>query len=197
MTSARSPAAQRNRTAIWTTLAPFLPASGRVLMIAEGTGEHAAYFAAQAPQLDWLPSDPGPEARSIIAERRKEEGLTNLLAPIDLNAAADSWPVDEAVAITCINMVHISPWSATEGLFRGASRLLPDGASLYLYGPYRRGSRPLEPSNERFDESLRARDAAWGLREVDEVVALADTNHFSLALLEEMPANNLSLVFRR
>ena len=198
MSARSSPAALRNREPIADTLAPFLPDSGRVLMIAEGSGEHAVHFSARFPGLAWLPSDPDPQARASIEAHRADAAFANLEAPIDLDAAAHGWPVQGPLeAITCINMIHISPWASTEGLMRGASKTLADRGLLYLYGPYRRGRVPLIPSNAAFDESLKGRNAAWGLRELDDVVALANRYGLALRLVEEMPANNLSVIFRR
>lgn len=198
MSARSSPAALRNREPIADTLAPFLPDSGRVLMIAEGSGEHAVHFAARFSSLTWLPSDPDPQARGSIEAHRTDAGLANLEAAIDLDAAAQDWPIRGSFeAITCINMIHISPWASTEGLLRGASKSLADGGVLYLYGPYRRGGVPLAPSNAAFDESLKSRNADWGLRELDDVVALANRYGLALRLVEEMPANNLSVIFRR
>lgn len=116
---------------------------------------------------------------------------------LPLDASTDDWPVIHANAIVCINMIHISPWEATEGLMRGAGRLLGQGAPLFLYGPYRRSGRELEPSNAVFDESLKARDPRWGLRLLDDVAQCAHRNGLILEQVEEMPANNLSVVFRR
>ena len=192
-----SPAAARNRGPIADVLAGELPDSGTVLMIAEGSGQHAEHFARRFPALEWLPSDPDTTARRSIAAYRSEAALPNLCEPISLDAAADDWPVAHADALTCINMIHISPWEATLGLFAGAERILQDGALLYLYGPYRRPGRELEPSNASFDASLRARDPRWGIRNLEEVEQAAEAHNLHLASVAEMPANNLSLMFRK
>ncbi|MEO7914745.1 MAG: DUF938 domain-containing protein, partial [Novosphingobium sp.] len=125
------------------------------------------------------------------------EGLENVLPPLDLDAASDPWPITHAAALVCINMIHISPWESTLGLMRGAGRLLGRGGPVYLYGPYKRRDHPLEPSNAIFDESLRSRDLRWGLRDLDEVAACALENGLQLDQVIEMPANNLSVVFRK
>lgn len=190
-----APATERNRDFIVAVLRDVLPASGTILEIASGTGEHVAAFAHAFPALDWQPSDPDAEARASIAAWTS--GIANIAAPLALDAAAPVWPITQADTILCINMVHISPWAATEGLMAGAARLLAPGAPLYLYGPYRRADAPTAPSNEAFDASLKARDPDWGLREVDDVVALAASRGLVFERLVEMPANNLSLVFRR
>jgi SAM-dependent methyltransferase len=193
-----SPAAQRNRDPILDLLRDVLPPTGRVLEIASGGGEHAVHFAAGLPGLAWQPSDPSPEARAIIEARRAEAGLANLEAPLDLDAARpDGWVVTSADAIVCINMIHISPWAATEGLMAGAGRLLGPGGVLFVYGPYLEDGVATAPSNLAFDASLKARDPAWGLRRREAVEALAVLNGLVPERRIEMPANNLSLVFRR
>ncbi|CAI0344042.1 DUF938 domain-containing protein [Hyphomicrobiales bacterium] len=193
----RAPSAERNRDAILDVLRRILPPSGLVLEVASGSGEHAVHFADALPGLTFQPSDPAPDALASIGAWTRESGLPNILPPLLLDASAPQWPIEAAEAILCINMIHISPWTATEGLFRQAGHLLKPGHPLYLYGPYRRPDRPLEPSNAAFDESLRSRDPAWGLRDLDEVEALATANGFAAAQLVEMPANNLSLIFRK
>jgi hypothetical protein len=192
-----APHVARNAGPIADVLAEILPARGLVLEVASGTGEHSLHFAQTFPKLLWQPSDPEPAALRSIEAWRAESGLFNLLPPVALDVRAAEWPVLEADAILCINMVHISPWPATLGLMRGAGRLLEEGALLYLYGPYRRAGVETAPSNEAFDESLRARDPEWGLRELEAVEAEAGTHGLLLDRIVEMPANNLSLVFRR
>ncbi len=191
-----APATARNRDPIASVLRKVLPARGLVLEVASGTGEHAAYFAGLFPALDWQPSDPDPDALTSIEAWIADVDLPNLRGPVELDAAG-TWPIDRADAVLCINMVHISPWVATLGLLAGAGRVLPAGAPLILYGPYRRRGLPTAPSNEAFDESLKARNPDWGLREVEEVVVAAGAQGLALDRVVEMPANNLSVVFRR
>ena len=191
-----APATERNREPIAQVLGGVLPARGRVLEVASGTGEHVVHFAARFPEIVWQPSDPDQGALASIAAWKAEAGLGNVLEPIRLDAAGP-WPALEADAILCINMVHISPWAATEGLMRGAKAVLKPGAPLILYGPYRRAGVPTAPSNEAFDASLRARDPEWGLRTVEAVAAEALAQGLELERLVEMPANNLTLAFRR
>jgi hypothetical protein len=174
-----------------------LPAAGTVLEIASGSGEHAVFFADALPDLMWQPTDPDPDNRTSIRAWIAETGVTNVTAPADLNAAARAWPVTHADAIVCINMIHISPWAATLGLLAGAARTLPTAAPLYLYGPYLRNGRHTAPSNEDFDQSLRAQNSEWGVRDLDEVSEAAAQAGLTLAEVIEMPANNLSVVFRR
>jgi SAM-dependent methyltransferase len=193
----RAPSAGRNREAILAVLEGVLPPSGLVLEIASGSGEHAVHFARALPGLTFQPSDPSPEALASIAAWAQGSGLGNVRPPLLVDAAAPDWPIEAAEAILCINMIHIAPWAAAQGLFRQAGRLLSPGRPLYLYGPYRRPGRPLEPGNAAFDESLRSRDPAWGLRDLDAVAALGAANGFGPPEVVEMPANNLSLVFRK
>jgi SAM-dependent methyltransferase len=189
-----APAAARNAAPITEVLRAVLPGRGLVLEIASGSGEHAVHFAREFPNLLFQPSDPDPAAVRSIEAWRAEAGLFNLLPARALDARAAEWPIAAADAILCINMIHISPWAATEGLMRGAGRLLAPGALLYLYGPYWQASVATAPSNEAFDESLRARDPEWGLRNLEEVVAEAAANGFRLDAVVAMPANNVSLV---
>ncbi len=192
-----APATERNRDAIADVLREVLPNTGLLLEVAAGTGEHAAYLAPLFPGLLWQPSDPEPDALTSIEAWQADSDAANLLPPIFLDAAALTWPVERADAILCVNMVHISPWSATEGLMRGAARLLPPGGPLVLYGPYRRAGVETAPSNEAFDASLKARDPAWGLRDLEAVQAEAAAQGLGFERLYEMPANNLTLVFRK
>lgn len=178
-------------------LARELPPAGKVLEVASGTGEHAVFFARRIPHLIWQPSDPDPAALESIAAWADEAGLANLLRPLHLDATDAPWPVTRADALVCINMVHISPWEATEGLFAGAARLLGTGAPLVLYGPYREADLPTAPSNEAFDASLKARNPQWGLRQVESVDRLARSQGFTRRARHAMPANNLVLVYRR
>jgi hypothetical protein len=191
------PATARNRDAIVAVLRDVLPASGVVLEVASGSGEHVVHFAQAFPVLAFQPSDPEEAARQSIAAWARQAGLANVRLPLALDAAADKWPLSSAAAILCINMIHIAPWRATQGLLRGAARLLPAGAPLYLYGPFRRAGVVTAPSNEAFDASLKARHPEWGLRDLEVVAALARDHGFSAPAVTEMPANNLSVVFWR
>jgi hypothetical protein len=192
-----APAAKRNRAPILAVLARILPPAGTVLEIASGTGEHVVHFAAALPALRWQPSDPDESARASIAAWRRTAGLGNIAEPAALDAAAPHWPLDEAAAVLAINMIHIAPWAAACGLVAGAARLLPPGAPLYLYGPFRRDGVVFADSNRAFDESLRARDPAWGVRRLEAVAEIAAEAGFMLSEIVEMPAQNLSVIFRR
>ena len=198
MTKQHAPATLRNREPIADVLARELPASGKVLEIAAGTGEHAVFFAEAFPALAWQPTDPSAEALASIAAYRADYAGSNLAAPLLLDAAApDSWPLAEAAAILCINMVHISPWEATLGLFRGAARLLGStGGPLILYGPYLEQGLETAPSNLEFDASLKARNPLWGLREAEAVDVVAGQHGLARTARYALPANNIMLVYR-
>jgi hypothetical protein len=193
-----APAAARNRDPILAVLRETLPATGEVLEIGSGTGEHVVHFARALPALIFQPSDPDPMARASITAHAADAALPNLLPPLDLDAARPAaWPPGRAAALLCINMVHISPWEATLGLFTGAAERLEPGGPLILYGPFVREDAPLEPSNAAFDASLKARDRRWGLRAIADLRRLGDELGLVLAALHPMPANKLTLVFCR
>lgn len=191
-----APATERNREPIAAVLREVLPASGTVLEVASGTGEHSAYFARLFPNLVWQPSDADAGALSSIEAWAADSGAPNLLPPVVLDAAG-TWPLGAADAVLCVNMVHISPWTATSGLMRGAEQVLEPGGPLVLYGPFRLKGVPTAPSNEAFDADLRRRNPEWGLRSVEEVTAEAEANGLALERVAEMPANNLTLVYRK
>ena len=193
----RSPSAERNRDPILEVLARVLPRKGLVLEIGSGTGQHVAYFAKHLPQLAWQPSDPDAGFRRSIALWVRHERLRNVMEPVPLDVHERPWPVTAAEAIVCINVVHVSPWTATLALLDGAGKILPSAGVLYLYGPYRRRDRPTAASNEAFDADLRAHDPTWGLREIDEVSAAAARSGLDFAEVADMPANNSSLIFVR
>lgn len=191
-----APSVARNKDAIAGVLARYLPSSGLVLEIASGSGEHAVHFASTFPALVFQPTDPSEEARASIAAWRQEAALPNMRAPLALDVTAAPWPINYADAVTCINMIHIAPWEATLGLVAGAARIIPPGGLLFLYGPYKRAGQHTAPSNAEFDASLRERDARWGVRDLETVAAEATAMGFAAPMIEAMPANNLSLIFR-
>ncbi|MES2496339.1 MAG: DUF938 domain-containing protein [Pseudomonadota bacterium] len=199
MTDARrhAPATARNSEPIAAILRDVLPAAGTVLEIASGSGEHAIFFARAFPTLDWVPSDPDPLAIGSIRAWAEAARLPNLRPPLLIDAAAPDWPIDRADAMLCINMVHISPWEATVGLMRSAGKLLAKDAPLIFYGPYIQQGVDTAPSNLAFDENLRQRDARWGLRKLDDVIALAAGEGVTLEAVQPMPANNLIVLFRK
>ncbi len=192
-----APAAARNRDLIANVLRDVLPKSGLVLELASGTGEHVVHFAQAFPDLEWQPSDPDEAARASIAAWRKSEELGNVREPVKINAASADWGIDAADAMVCINMIHISPWRSAEGLFAGAARLLPQGAPLVLYGPYLEDGVPTAESNLAFDESLKARNPEWGIRRLEDVDALARSHGLERVGRVEMPANNLTVIYRK
>jgi SAM-dependent methyltransferase len=199
MTDARrhAPATARNSEPIAAILRDVLPATGTVLEVASGSGEHAIFFARVFRALAWLPSDPDPAAIASIRAWAESARLPNLRPPLVIDAAAPDWPVDRADAMLCVNMIHISPWEATVGLMANAGRLLPAGAPLILYGPYIQDGVETAPSNLAFDENLKSRDPRWGLRRLEDVVALAEGEGLRLEAVHPMPANNLTVVLRK
>jgi len=193
-----APSAARNRDPIWAVLGPQLPPRGLVLEIASGSGEHTVHFAGLAgPQIVFQPSDPSADARKSIDAWVAASGLANIRPALPLDAASDAWPIDHADVVVCINMIHISPWASTIGLVRGAARVLPAGGPLFLYGPYKRDGRHTAPSNEAFDQDLRRRNPEWGVRDLEAVADLVTAAGFEAPSITPMPANNLSVLFRR
>jgi Protein of unknown function (DUF938) len=192
-----APATIRNRDLILDVLRDVLPMTGMILEVASGSGEHIVYFARNLPSLVFQPSDLEPEILLSVAAWVRDAQVANVRAPIVLDATQSHWPIASADGIICINMIHISPWDATVGLIRGAAAILRPGLPLYLYGPYKRKGFATAPSNQAFDRSLRDRNAIWGLRDLEAVAAIAQSVGFSVPTITEMPANNLSLIFRR
>lgn len=198
-----APATQRNREPILQVLLQVLPASGTILEVASGTGEHAVFFAPRLNPRQWLPSEPNPLLRASINAWREHFPADNLHPPLNLNVHESVWPVEKNIpttpisAIVSINMIHIAPWAACLGLMAGADRILSPGDILYLYGPFKRGGKHTAPSNLTFDRSLRSQNPEWGVRDLDDVVAAAKERGLSLQTTIEMPANNLSVVFKR
>jgi SAM-dependent methyltransferase len=191
------PHVARNRDPILNVLRRVLPPRGLVLEIASGSGEHALYFAERLPSISWQPTDPDPNVLASIAAHGAGANAPNLLPPLHLDVMSDIWPVQRADVVMCNNMIHISPWAATEGLIAGAARTLPAGGMLFLYGPYKIDGRHTAPSNQDFDLDLKRRNPAWGIRDLADVEDLARRHGFDLAETVPMPANNLSVVFRR
>jgi SAM-dependent methyltransferase len=191
------PHVARNREPILAVLKRLLPARALVLEIASGSGEHAAFFAKALPSVSWLPSDIDAKALASIAAFRAEAGVPNLLAPIRLDVTADSWPVKRINAVVCSNMVHISPWAASQGLMAGAARTLRPGGVLYLYGPYKIDGKHTAPSNQEFDAYLRQQNPEWGIRDLGEMRELGARHKLTLTETVPMPANNLSIILRR
>ncbi len=200
-----APATQRNREPILEILTQVLPTDGSVLEIASGTGEHAVYFAPRLSPRQWIPSDPNPLHCASIAAWSKHLPSENLQPPLEIDVRQPVWIVEKEAlfatspltAIVNINMIHISPWTACLGLMAGASRILSSGGILYLYGPFKRDGKHTAPSNAAFDESLRAQNPEWGVRNLEDVVTAASRDNLSLVNVYQMPANNLSVVFKK
>ncbi|HLV68588.1 MAG TPA: DUF938 domain-containing protein [Polyangiaceae bacterium] len=192
------PAAERNKQPIAVVLVPLLSArSGVFLEVASGTGQHIVHFAALLPRFTFVPSDCEPEHLETLRRRVEAAALPNLSAPVELDAMWESWPLSRADVVYNANMMHIAPLEAARGLLRGASRLLPPGGLLVTYGPYTVSGKHVSESNVRFDESLRARNPAWGVRDVEELGALAQPHGLFVADRIAMPANNFTLVWKK
>ena len=190
-------AAERNKGPILEVLRRVLPEEGLILEIASGTGQHVLHFAAALPELTWQPSDADPEMRKLISANVGAVNPGNINTVLELDVLKTPWPVSEADALLCINMIHISPWAATVALFDGARDTLSAEDVLFLYGPYRRDDRHTAPSNEAFDASLRSRDPQWGVRDLEEVERTAELAGYILEEVVAMPANNFSVIFRK
>ncbi|MFN0025171.1 MAG: DUF938 domain-containing protein [Parvularculaceae bacterium] len=195
-----SPSAARNRDAIRDAYLKTMPLAGTVLEIGSGTGEHAVHLAAAAPDLRWQPSDPDAGSRASIAAWAEHLGLPNVAAPLAIDVTAPDWErgIQGIDAVVSINMIHIAPFAAAEGLVAGAGRLLKQGGRLFLYGPFARNGAHTAPSNAEFDRSLKSRDPQWGVRDLDlEIMLLASAAGMTLETAIDMPANNLSAIFSR
>jgi Protein of unknown function (DUF938) len=206
-----APATHRNREAILEVLQRVLPPSGTILEISSGTGEHAVFFAPHLAPRKWLPSDPNPVSRASINAWRNYTETKTVYPAIALNACDPFWPVEQAEfvetlsgspqqksiqAIVNINMIHIALWEACLGLMAGAERILPPGGIVYLYGPFKQNGEHTAPSNAEFDQSLRSRNPEWGVRDLETVIAVAESHNLTLLKTYSMPANNLSIVFQ-
>ncbi|MFO7564219.1 MAG: DUF938 domain-containing protein [Enhygromyxa sp.] len=189
------PATRRNRDAILAVLREVLPASGTVLELASGSGQHVAHFASALPKLRWQPSDLDSALFTSIAAWT--QALTNVAQPLTLDVTSNPWPIERCKAVMCANMIHIAPWEACLGMLDGVARTLEGDGPLCLYGPFKRGGAHTAPSNAEFDRSLQARDPRWGVRDLDEVAKEANRRGLALDRVFEMPANNLTVVFRR
>lgn len=195
----QSPSTARNREPILSVLQGVLPADARVLELASGTGEHAVFIARAMPGVTWQPSDPDAAARASIAAWTEAEALPNVLPPRDIDVSAPAWGVEgqNYDALVAINMIHISPWEATLGLMAGAGRLLRAGGVLVTYGAYKRDGQHTAPSNEAFEQWLKAKDERFGVRDIADVEAAANAHGLKLRDITPMPANNFALVFSK
>ncbi len=195
-----APATQRNRNAILEVLLRVLPQKGTVLEIASGTGEHSVFFAPHLQPRQWIPSDPNPIAIASITDWQKHQPSDNFAAPIQLDVTTTDWQqrlVNQDIqAIVNINMIHIAPWKACLGLISGAKKLLSAQGILYLYGPFKQKGKHTSESNAEFDANLRYENPEWGVRDIEEVIAIAADQNLILKEIKPMPANNLSVIFQ-
>jgi hypothetical protein len=192
----------RNHEAIASVLVKFLEGrTGHVLEIGGGTGQHAVAFAGKLPSVVWWPTDLNDNHLRSIAAWRTHTKLANVQKPVRLDASASDWHLPalglpaQFIAMFCANVIHIAPWAVAEGLFAGAKRHLAKDGRLFLYGPFKRDGAHNAPSNAAFDESLRARNPAWGVRDVADLTKLGTANGLRFAGLVEMPSNNAILQF--
>ncbi|GAB4229726.1 MAG: DUF938 domain-containing protein [Stanieria sp.] len=195
-----APATQRNREPILAVLSRILPLEGNILELASGTGEHAVFFAPRLAPRQWYPSDPDPILRDSIEAWRNYHPTDNLHSPFDIDVCESKWQIEEEIEIQAmvnINMIHISPWQACLGLMSGAGRILPTGGILYLYGPYKQKGEHTAASNRSFDESLRRQNPEWGVRNLEDVIRIAQSEGLVLQEIVTMPANNLSVIFKK
>ncbi len=194
-----APATLRNRAPLLAVLRDLLPRQGLLLEIASGTGEHAAFMAPRLrPTLVWQPSDADPAALAGIDAHAAASGATTIRPAVRLDVTETAWPVAAADAVLAANLVHIAPWPVAAALFAGAARLLPPHGPLVLYGPFKRHGVHTAPSNAAFDHSLRAQSPDWAVRCLDgELDPLATAHGFARRRVVQMPANNLTVVWRR
>ena len=190
------PATERNQDAILNALRPWLANVKQALEVASGSGQHVAHWAPRFPHVTWIPSDLDPAHRRSVAAWTAN--MENVAAPLELDATAASWggigPVD---LVFCANMIHIAPWEACLGLFARSAEILAPGGALILYGPFMEDGRHNAKSNAQFDESLRSRDASWGIRDLSEVRAIAAGHNLVFDTKIAMPANNFTVIFQR
>jgi SAM-dependent methyltransferase len=192
-----APSPERNKQPILEVLARVLPPRGLVLEIGSGTGQHIAHFAKALPLVTFQPSETDVERHASIEAWVSSGSLSNVKPPLAIDVTKRPWPITAADAVVCINVIHIAPWEATRSLMAGASILLPAGGVLVTYGPYKRGGAHTSSSNEAFDASLRARNPAWGVRDIEKVAEVAGNEGLALEEAIPMPANNFTLVWRK
>ncbi len=196
-----APATERNRQFILDILLEVLPKAGNILEIASGTGEHAVFFAPHFTPRQWIPSETSSLLIESIKAWSKHHPCDSLHSPLEINAQDSVWAIETMdipiKAIVNINMIHISPWSTCEGLMRGGQRILPSEGRLYLYGPFKREGKHTAPSNEAFDQMLQSQNTEWGVRNLEDVVAIASDYKLNLVEVIPMPANNLSVIFQK
>ncbi len=191
-----SQACENNKGPILEVLRRWLPATGDVLEIGAGTGQHAIFFAQQLPGIRWQPTD-RPGTLDTVAARVRLAGLANLAPPepLDLHRWSREalGPVD---AVFSANTAHIVDWAGVQALFAGVAGVLRPGGVFLLYGPFAYGGQHTAPSNARFHQTLRAQDPASGIRDVDDLRRLGEARGLILAEDVAMPANNRTLVWQ-
>ena len=192
-----APATARNRDPLLQVLKSLLPQTGTILEIASGTGEHACYFAPAFGDTVWQPSDTDESAIASINAHRQADAPANLASPLYLNVMESEWPVSAADAVLCVNMVHIAPWACCESLLQGCAHVLPPGAPLVLYGPFKRDGAHTAPSNVEFDQTLRRQNADWGIRDMGEIAEAGKARGLTIEDPITMPSNNFCLVLRQ
>ncbi|GHF14921.1 SAM-dependent methyltransferase [Kordiimonas sediminis] len=196
-----APATARNRDPILAVLQKHLPPSGCLLEIASGTGEHAVYMAPHFPAYSWQPTDIDPARLESIDAWRKSAKADTVQPARKFDVLADPWDFPDlakpVTAVLAVNLIHIAPIAVTHALFEQAGRNLQAGNFLITYGPYKRGGAHTAPSNEAFDQSLKARNPNWGIRDMEYVTETAAAHGFELADCVDMPANNYTLVFKK
>ena len=201
MTKKYAAATARNRQPILEVLQTIIPDHGNILEIASGTGEHAYFFAPNFPQQQWIPSDKQSEYLESIKAWQADCPTDNLQLPLSIDVMTSNWYeslLSQGIkTIICINMIHIAPWLAYLGLMTGAKKILPSNGIIYLYGPYKVNNQHTALSNQEFDRYLKSQNSSWGVRNLEDVVCVANDNGFILENKVSMPANNLSLIFRK
>jgi hypothetical protein len=201
-----APAFHRNHQPIWSVLGKFLDGkSGDVLEAGSGTGQHVVDFARRSLDITWWPSDFNDAHLKSIAAWRAHARLPNVRAPMRIDLSDPAWCPEmhdgsgpgPLLALFCANVIHIAPWRVAEGLFAGAARFLRSDGRLFLYGPFKRDGKHTALSNAVFDTSLRDNNPEWGVRDIADVGALAESADLNLVKIAELPANNLVLTFTR
>ena len=196
------PATTRNRDSIAAVLSDYISPNSLFLESASGSGEHGVFFQKTFPSIIWQTSDPELVHRNSINSWIKHEGLFfKMPEPLDINVEKRPWPITKQIrslikGIVCINMIHISPWSCTKALFKESKNNLNQNNFLMIYGPFIRKDVQTSDSNLNFDQFLKIQNPLWGIRHLDEVNKLAFMNGFVQDKVIEMPANNLSVIYR-
>jgi len=196
------PATTRNRDSIAEVLSNYISPNSLLLEIASGSGEHGVFFQKKFPSITWQTSDPELVHRKSINSWIMHEGLySKMPEPLNLDVDIRPWSITNRLGalikgIVCINMIHISPWSCTRSLFEESKKYLDQCNFLMLYGPFLRKEKQTSESNLNFDQSLKIQNPLWGLRNLEDVNVIASENGFNLDKVIDMPANNLSVIYR-